>query len=514
MQIMNRLADSAQQHPRIAVACLLAISLAARLLGVASRPLWYDEAFSVLFSEKGPAAMLVGTLSPTPTGAADIHPITYYSTLWLWMRAFGESPVAVRSLSIVAGLAVVLVVYALATSTVGPQAGLAAGLLAALSPFQVHYAQEIRMYVFLCLWLLLATYCYWRGSQSRRWTWWLGFAVFAALGQYTHNLAAFYLLALALWPLLTRNWHVVLRVLASGVVALILYLPWLVHIPSQLAKVDQSYWTQRPELYRLFSLLLYFVTNLPLPGWHLAVGLLAAVFVVAIAALQTISAARQHRASLSVGLWLLYLSFVPPLLMFAFSQWMPVYVERALLPSGAIFCIWAAWAFFATGLPRPIQAACVGLIALCFGLGLYDHVTYAGFPYAPYQALANSLEGQLQPGDVIVHSSKLSMLPAVYYDRHLQETYVGDPPGSSVDTLAPSTQQVLGLIAQPQIESATTGASRVWFVIFDRSDQEYIAAGAPHHPQLVWLMQHYTLSELTTWGELRLYLFTAPRAAR
>ncbi len=510
MQILNRSADWAQRHPRLAVTCVLALALAARLLGIASRPLWYDEAFSVLFSEKGPAAMLVGTLSPTPTGAADIHPITYYSILWLWMRVFGESPVAVRALSVLAGLAVVLVVYVLAMTTIGTRAGLAAGLLAALAPFQVHYAQEIRMYVFLCLWLLLATYCYWRGSRSPRWSWWLGFAVFAALGQYTHNLAAFYLVALALWPLLTRNWRVVLRVLASGAVALVLYLPWLVNLPAQLAKVDQRYWTQRPELYRLFSLLLYFVTNLPLPGWHLAVGLLAAVFLVALSALQTVSAARRRREGSSVGIWLLYLSFVPPLLMFAFSQWKPVYVERALLPSGAIFCIWMAWALFATGLPRPVQAACVGLVAVGFGLGLYDHVTYAGFPYAPYPAMANSLEGRLQPGDVVVHSSKLSMIPLVYYDRHLPETYVADPPGSSIDTLAPSTQEVLGLIAQPQIESATTGANRVWFIIFDRSDQEYIAAGAPHHPQLVWLMQHYTLSEQTTWGELRVYLFTSP----
>src|SRR5512143_515943 len=165
-------------HPMVALAAVMVIALAARLLGIAGRQLWYDEAFSVLFAEKGPAAMLVGTLSLTRTGAADIHPLTYYSTLWLWMRLFGESPVAVRAFSIMAGLAVVLMIFALARALFDTRTALVAALIAAVAPFQVHYAQEIRMYVFLCLWLLLATYSYWKGSRTMRWQWWLGFAAF------------------------------------------------------------------------------------------------------------------------------------------------------------------------------------------------------------------------------------------------------------------------------------------------------------------------------------------------
>ena len=46
------------------------------------------------------------------------------------------------------------------------------------------------------------------------------------------------------------------------------------------------------------------------------------------------------------------------------------------------------------------------------------------------------------------------MMLSVYYDRNLAQTYVSDPPGSNVDTLAPATQKVLGLEAKPDIESA------------------------------------------------------------
>ena len=83
-----------------------------RVLGIASRPIWYDEAFSILFSEKGYASMLYGTLTATiGGGTADIHPIGYYTMLWLWMKAFGESLVAVRMLSIIAGMGVVCLIY-------------------------------------------------------------------------------------------------------------------------------------------------------------------------------------------------------------------------------------------------------------------------------------------------------------------------------------------------------------------------------------------------------------------
>ena len=485
---------------------LLLLALVIRLFGIISRPIWYDESFSILFSEKGPAAMMAGTL-PAAGAAAEEHPLAYYTMLWLWMKVFGESLIAVRILSIAAGLGTVCAIYLLARELFDVKTAQVAGLFMALSPFQVHYSQEIRMYVFLAFWLTLATYAYWRAAQSRHWFWWIGFAIFAALAQYTHNLAAFYLIALALWPLITRDWRNLKAVTFAGFLAIILYLPWLIHIPAQFAKVDQAYWIARPGLYRLFTLLLYFVTNLPLPDAWLIVGLFISLFTIVIALWQTVRVARQHQADTRPGLWMLYLTFTPPILLFLFSQWRPIYLERALLPSGTVLFIWLAWALTKTRLPRPMQLTTFVLLLAGFGMGIYEHITYIGFPYGPYQTMTTNLQTNQQPGDVIIHSSKLSMMPSVYYDRNLAQTYVSDPPGSNVDTLAPATQKVLGLEAQPNIESAAGNANRVWFIIFDESNQEYIQAGYSMHPQLAWLMQHYSQVEVKKWDDLRVYLF-------
>lgn len=485
-----------------------ALALCVRLLGIASRSLWYDEAFAVLFSEKGPSAMLAGTLATTGAAAADVHPLAYYTTLWLWMQAWGQSPIAVRALSVLAGLGVVLVVGLLAKSIFAERTALAAALIVALSPFQVHYSQEIRMYVFMALWLLLATYCYWRGSESGQWAWWAGFAVFGALAQYTHNLSAFYLAAIALWPAITRNWRALRSTSLAAIAAVVLYIPWLVHLPAQFAKVQQAYWITRPDLSRLMTLLVVFVTNLPLPGWELAAGLYVTVYIAVLAVVQTLRERGKPSGVPHAAWWMLYLSFAPPMLLFGFSQWRPIYLERALLPSGAIFCIWLAWVMMDTGMRRPIQILTTLLLAFGFGLGLYEHATYSGFPYAPFDRLTRNLESRLKPGDVIVHSNKLSLLPAAYYDRNIRETFIGDPPGSGVDTLAPSTQQVLGLEAEANIESATQGASRVWFIIFDQSLREYQAAGFSTNPQITWLLAHYRLLENEQWDSLWVYLFS------
>src|SRR5215208_5870554 len=100
-----------ERHHNIRIAAILILALLIRLLGIATRPIWYDEAFSILFSEKGLSAMLYGTLAPTGAGSADIHPLGYYTSLWLWMKVFGESLVAVRLLSVVSGLFSVYMIY-------------------------------------------------------------------------------------------------------------------------------------------------------------------------------------------------------------------------------------------------------------------------------------------------------------------------------------------------------------------------------------------------------------------
>ncbi|MDO9302589.1 MAG: hypothetical protein Q7T89_14475, partial [Anaerolineales bacterium] len=371
---------------------------------------------------------------------------------------------------------------------------------AAILPFQIHYGQEIRMYVFLTFWLCLATYAFLKRQ-------WILFSIAAALAQYTHNLAAFYLIPLALTPIFQKDWKTLRSLTLAGFAAIIIYSPWLIHLPAQLSKVTSSFWIEKPGIEKIFTLVLIYLPHLPLPNNLLLPGLLLATLTITFAAFQTYRTHKENPKKARSGLWLAYLSFTPPLLLWLASQISPMYVERALLPSHALFCIWLAWAFTQTKLPRPIQLFAFALIFASAGIGFYQHVAYKGFPYGPYATLDQSIQSRLEQGDVVIHSNKLTYLPSFYFDRELPQSYLVDSVGSSTDTLSPATRKILHLTAQENIEAATADANRVWFIIHQQSMDEFTAQGYKTHPQLECLAENFGLEKIEEWGNLRLYLY-------
>src|ERR1051325_2274476 len=119
---------------------IIVLAIGLRLINLGGRALWDDEAFAVLFAEKGLSAMLYGTLTPVAGGAADIHPLLYYSALNVWMHFFGESAFTVRLLSVIFGVATVAVIYLLGKTLFDERTGLVGALITASAPFQVAFS--------------------------------------------------------------------------------------------------------------------------------------------------------------------------------------------------------------------------------------------------------------------------------------------------------------------------------------------------------------------------------------
>jgi len=494
---------SSSRHAWLAV---LGLALLPRILLLASRPVWYDEAFAGLFSARGPSAMLYGTLAQEAGVAADVHPILYYMLLWMWQLLLGNSPLAIRSLSVLLGLVVVVLGMRLAGELWGPKTAFTAGVLLALSPFQVHYAQEARMYALLAALLLAATLVYHRARRGTGWGAWLLFAFLAAAAQYAHNLAFVYLVPLAMTSLVTGR-RSIAATAAAALAAGLLYLPWLMRIPSQIARVEWAYWIARPGPQELVRTLLVYWCGLPIPDWSLPLALAGGLLAVVIAGLSTIRSLREQVEGAHLAAWAAWLAGAPVLLMFAVSQWRPVYLDRALLPAGAMFMLWIAWALRSvrvTGLLK--GTAWAGLVVVTL-IGLFGFYTYRGFPYAPFGELDALLRDRRAAGEVILHSNKITALPAVFVGPDLEHRFLADPPRSASDTLAPATQQALGLAASPDANSATAAASGVWFVLFDREIEDYRAEGFAAHPALEWLGAHFRLTDTVSLGDLSVYHF-------
>jgi hypothetical protein len=82
-----------------------------------------------------------------------------------------------------------------------------------------------------------------------------------------------------------------------------------------------------------------------------------------------------------------------------------------------------------------------------------------------------------------------------------------DSPGSKSDSLAPSTRYILGLKEEKDIQSATENAQRVWFIIFQKSLDEYLSVGVDTHPDLQYLKEHFSPVSVEIWDDVLLYCF-------
>lgn len=132
------------------VALLMLAALAIRL--VCSRSLWLDEATSV-----SQAQMPFGTMLDA-LRSGDVHPPLHDAILWVLAHGFGTGATVMRAPSLLAGTALVGVVYLAGRELWDHRAGLAAAALATVAPFAIWYSQEARMYELFMLFAALAIY--------------------------------------------------------------------------------------------------------------------------------------------------------------------------------------------------------------------------------------------------------------------------------------------------------------------------------------------------------------------
>ncbi len=223
---------------------LLGIAAALRFYNLEAQSLWADEGNSAALATRSLAVIV-------QDAANDIHPPLYYWLLHLWTGIFGHEEAGLRSLSVMFGVLLVLATAELGRRLYHNAGGLAAGLIAALAPFQIYYGQETRMYILVALEAALTMLLFWwlLNQEDRRLPCqgvakarvrWLPFSgqllvlVWAA-GLYTHYAFAL-IIALctglyALWLIITGRrgcvWPRIIRWLLFLVLTLGLYAPWL-----------------------------------------------------------------------------------------------------------------------------------------------------------------------------------------------------------------------------------------------------------------------------------------------
>jgi mannosyltransferase len=338
--------------PPVLAGLLVVLGAALRFYELGGRGLWLDEVFTSQATQLPSLSQVVDW-----TRAFQLQPL-YFAAAWVaaHLSAGGDSEVALRLPSALAGAVTVYYGYQLGRTLYTPTVGLLSALLFATLFFPVWYSQEARPYAFM---MLLATvqilYAY-RSVRDSRVRDWLGLAVATLLALYNHYTA---LLATAACTLLVAGaiaieiaeaWRkrdrsglrrALIKLVAAvdaGALILLGYLPWLRYIVAFVrgGSVSSDGYFRRfpPHRFQLVDLTT-FLWNFGIQGILvplLAIGIVATVL-------------RARRGSATAG-GLLLLSAAVPMLVLGFKM------------GGAVLEVWARYLAFL--LPTGIVLVALG----------------------------------------------------------------------------------------------------------------------------------------------------------
>ncbi|MBC8249793.1 MAG: glycosyltransferase family 39 protein [Anaerolineales bacterium] len=528
----------------IKIALLLILVLAAflRFYRLDAQSLWADEGNSVSLSGR--------SLDLITAGAAhDIHPPIYYYLLHFWMRVFGNSEFAVRSLSALLGTGLVYLTYLLGRQLSRPPSvppnpstllragsggeasynhwlGLVAVFLSAISPFQVYYSQEARMYILLAALSALSVYSFIRfleteapkprnpKPQTRNQYLWAGLYIVATtLSLYTHYSFPIIMvmenLLYGIWLAISwRQGRVIGRVLRWVIIQLAvvaLYWPWL---PTAFRQVSNWPSISQPhgllfvvqEAFRLFSLgptagVEY--TSLLLLGF-------AAIFIAGVwPRIRLTSEHKSFSPRLLIYLLPLFYCLFPVLMMYALSLWRPAYRPKFFLVGSPAFSL-----ILAQGIVRLSEAAgkrittryllpaiCLVFITVASNTSLQNYYFDPQYARDDYRGIAQYISALEKNGDVVLLNAPNQWEIFTYY-------YKGDAPVYPLPRSRPLDE------AQTAEELTEIAAehNRIFAVLWavDESDPGRFVEG--------WLADR-AYKALDTWyGNVRLAIYAAPTA--
>lgn len=455
---MKKIADQTlrfiKNHPKLDIFVLVAglvIFATIALFNVTNASIWFDEAFSAYIIQFSFWDIARYT-------ATDVHPPFYYWVLKTWTLLFGTSDLALRSMSIFFGGAVISATFLLARKLFSRSVAWVTLLLLILSPMLIRYSDEARMYTLAAFIVVLATYMLVKATQRKQRKLWVYYGLLVSLGMWTHYFTAFAWLAHWVWratqtwrkgdtfkiawkKFFTKDW-VVAHAVAVGV-----FLPWLIVMAYQLTVVQASgFWISPVSIdtpANYLSNYFYYLEHYEAQSW-LAFALIAIVILLLVLLPKAYRALKEGEKKSFV--LISCLAWAPPVLLFLASlpPLRPSFVERYLLPAIIALSVFIAvvlvvgtrkWKAIYRAIP-------VVLISAMMIFGITNVYYYGNFnKNTMYHILTKQVVQEIQrkaePGQPIV-----SQTPWVFYEA-IQYT----SPEHPVFFVNESTEYVFGSLS-------------------------------------------------------------------
>lgn len=396
---------------------------------------WFDEAYGLYL-------IRYNFLDIAKFTSTDVHPPLYYWALKIWQGIFGNSELALRSLSMVMIMVAIVFIYLLVRKSFGVRVGAWVVALLALSPMLIRYSEEARMYGMAMAIVAAATYVLVDVTNNPSQNKWVTYGILVSLGMWTHYYTAIMWLTHWVWRYVTvrrkdaratakafwtKEW------LWSHAIAIGLFAPWLPYMVTQMVNVQGSGFWIRPITattpFNFLTNIMMYRENHEVLSWLAILMLLVMIIVIVSIVLAYRRLRGEQRATFRL---FLIMAIVPMLLLLTLSlpPLRPSFVDRYLLPS-IPFWFAAIGVAVATVLakqrPRIAIPVTIALFAaLCFGVA---HVyTIGNFNKnandpLPIKQTVELMQLRGKPDQPILSSSSWRFYEMHYYDSKRNPVY-------------------------------------------------------------------------------------------
>lgn len=505
-------------------AVVVVLGMALRLYGLGAFSLWYDEAASLYH---GQHLLWSGALFDyDQTSEPPVNTILVGIWQGLVDRLFTlpltdwRHDFLLRLLPCGFGIASVPLVGVVARRIFRDNGtALCAMLLFAVSPLQVYYAQEIRVYTIYVFVALLALLCVFRALDEDRMRHWVGMTLLLALLMYCHFIAMWVIFALnvAFVCLLPRYRHLLGKWTAANGVVLVLIAPMLHRAFVMHAEVQgiEITWYPSPTWKTVFITYKNFFAGYSPATWAywplflLALGLSVAAF-------------RRVRVEATALVLLACLSWVPVV----GCAWVwgrsdfSFYEHRIFIVSGVAALLLVARGITVLGRSGHVALLLIAVVTLPCLADVYRgrlHPIHmhriAMWDKVDFRDVAAILEERWQPGDRLLYASHFSAYPMFHYFPRDQVRIGWDEADESQFIKTMGHETILhnhGLMPVPK-EKAVAGAERLWFLATEGITFEW----QPDTDRISgWIAERFEVVDRWAFDGIELRLYTRREGTR
>ena len=365
-----------------------------------TQSLWRDEAFSVLVAQK-PIQFLFTKLT--------FEPPVYYLLLHFWMKIFGSSEIAIRSLSLLGFTLATCVVIVWAEKLFKKHfLSWVLPLFFFLNPMLLYYAFEVRTYAWFTFFTTMYMY------MEKKWT---GFAVASVLGFYTHTYFIFVSVVTGLHYLITlkkRKKFFSQQPTKSFIAIFLLIAPWLIKIAMEMGRLKSS-WYSPVDFHLVKSVLGNMFIGYEGTPWYLwnYTAILSVILV--------------SLFLLARNLFFILMATVPLAIVLGVSLFKPLFVNRYLIPVTVAEVFLVALAI-ARIKPKIFQIAITSLFLLA--LLLFNSWYPKEHQKLNIRATIMEVNTLMDQDDVILAQSPLIFFESIYYSKDPSRVFLYNPDNS------------------------------------------------------------------------------------